>query len=387
MKSVFFRDTGKVLEHPSQRAALPANQTARDGRILEAEFLGDTRGINLFKDDGQTVDARYNAAGDTADVATGYQVALDTLTYISNQISRQKFFEVAPADYLPLAVGEGAFADTLLFGRSYSTSEDFESGIVRQGQADARLSNAEGAYDTVTQKTRFWAKQIDYTLIELNQALLANSWDPVQAKIEARKRNWDLGLQITAFFGLATDANITGLLTNSAWNVNTSVITKAISSMTAAEFATFLSAFMQAYITNVGSSAKPDTFLMPQSDYLACAALMVQNVIAGGSGTYVGMNILDYLEMTLQRQTGNKNFKILPLYYADAAVNNSLRGLNKNYYALYRRDPRSLRMNIPIDYTVLQAGTRDNFWWNAAAYGQFTGVVAIAALETLIFTY
>ncbi len=386
MNSVFFRGTGRQLE-PNQTARdLPSNQTARGGEIFEAQFLRDTRGRNLVRDDG-TVDARLNAAGDTVDTATGYQIVTDTLTYLTNQVSKQKFFTVAPADFMPVMVGEGAFASQLLFNRSYSTSEDFEAGIIRAGNGDARLTTADAAVDGLTQLTNFWAKEINYNIIEVQQALVANSWDSIQGKMEARKTNWDLGIQITAFLGLATDSRYPGLLTNSAWNVNTAIIVKYISSMTAAEFATFMAAFIPAYVTNVGSTAMPDTLIMPQADYLACAALMVQNLLSGGTGTYVGMNILDYMLMSFKRQTGNQNFKILPLYYADKTVNNGLRALNKNYYALYRSDPKSVRMNIPIDYTVLQSGTLNNFQFHAAAYGQFTGVAAIRALETLIFTF
>ncbi len=381
MKSVFFRDTGKLLEHPSQRSKLPEGQIARGGRILEAEFLEDTRGINLLNQDGN-VDARLNTAGDTADLATGYQVAIDTLTYVSSQVSKQKFFEVAPADYLPLAVGEGAYAASLLFNRSYTSAEDFEAGIIRQGTADARLSVAEGSMDTVTQKTNFWAKALNYTIIEVNQALLANSWDPVQAKMESRKKNWDLGIQITAFLGLATNSDFPGLLNNSAFNVNTAIIVKYISAMSAAELATFLAAFIPAYVTNVGSSAMPDTLIMPQIDYIACSQLMVPGTV----GTYP-VNLLTYLEDAFKKATRNTGFTILPLYYADKTVNNTLRALNKNYYVLYRRDPRSLRMNIPINYTTMQAGTINNFQFQAVAMGQFTGVLAIAALEALVFTF
>ena len=61
-----------------------------------------------------------------------------------------------------------------------------------------------------------------------------------------------------------------------------------------------------------------------------------------------------YLENAFRQATGNPNFKVVGNAYCDAANNNSLRGLNKNIYALYRYDDKGLRMDIPVDFTVTQ---------------------------------
>lgn len=393
-RSVFYRGTGRILNHRGELATLRKeihpDIILRNNEVFVPEFLEDTRGRSIHPNGDVTagIDCRLNATGDTADVATGYQIATDTLTYVSRQLSQQKFYTVAPADFLPIAVGEGAYSASALFNRSYSTAEDFEAGNIDQGANDARLSTADAAVDGVTQKRMFWAKAVQYSMLEVEQALIANTWDPIANRMKARKTNWDLGLQITAFLGLQSNStDFPGLLTNPNVNTDTSTITKYISSMTAAEFATFLGLFIQAYITNAGSTAMPDTFIMPQTDYIACSQLMVQNVIAGGSGTYVGMNLIDYMQQAFSRATMNANFKIIPLYYADKTVNNSLRALNKNYYALYRRDQESLRMDIPIDLTVLQANTINNFQFHSVAFGQYTGVVVLRNLELLLFTF
>lgn len=383
MRSVFYRPTGKFLTagvFPDHKAG----EIVRNNEICAPVFLGDTRGRSIFQrgDRNNGVDARLNAVGDTADQATGYQITIDTLTYIIKQVSEQKFYKVAPADYMPVVVGEGAYANDLLFNRTYSVAEDFEAGNIRQGSDNARLSVADAAIDGVTQLTQFWAKGINYTLIEVEQALRANSWDPIMGKHSSRKENWDLGIQLTAFLGLASDSRFPGLLTNPNVNTDTGTITKYISSMSAAELNTFLRAFIQAYVTNVGSTAMPDTFIMPQTDYIACSQVLVPGTV----GTYPVI-LLKYLEDAFKAATMNQGFKILPLYYADAAVNNTARGLNKNFYALYRRDPKSVRMNIPVDYTVTQANSINNFQFQDTAFGQYTGVVVLRNLELLLFTF
>lgn len=382
-RSVFYRPTGRFT-HAGQKPDHKAFEIVRNNEIYAPEFLRDTRGRSIFVggDRQNGIDMRLNAVGDSVDTATGYQINIDTLTYIIKVVSEQKFYEVAFADFMPVIVGEGSFASSLLFNRTYAVAEDFEAGNIRQGNANARLSAADVAIDGVTQLTQFWNKDIAYTLIEVEQALRANSWDPIMAKHESRKKNWDLGLQITSFLGLQTDSRFPGLLTNPNVNTNTAIITKYISAMSATELATFLGLFIQAYFTNTNSTAMPDTMIMPYLDYMGCA----QQLTPGTVGTYP-VPLLDYLLSAFKMATRNPNFRILPLAYADKTVNNGLRALNKNYYALYRSDPKSLRMNIPLDYTVTQANSINNFQFQDAAYGQYTGVVVLRNLELLLFTF
>jgi hypothetical protein len=42
-------------------------------------------------------------------------------------------------------------------------------------------------------------------------------------------------------------------------------------------------------------------------------------------------------------------------------------------------------MDIPVDFTMTQAGTLNNFQFQDAAYGQFTGVGIYRLLELVYF--
>jgi hypothetical protein len=44
-------------------------------------------------------------------------------------------------------------------------------------------------------------------------------------------------------------------------------------------------------------------------------------------------------------------------------------------------------MNIPVDYTVTQANSVNNFQFQDVAYGQYTGLTVLRNLELLLFTY
>ena len=141
MNSVFYRGTGRNLQDPSE---LKAGEIVRNNEICEPQFLSSrkTNGLSIFVDGDQGSGAidRSNAVGDTADTATGYQIVIDTLTYIKKQLTEQKFYTVAPADYIPVVVGDGAFSADILTNRTYELADDFSSGNLRTGASNARIA-------------------------------------------------------------------------------------------------------------------------------------------------------------------------------------------------------------------------------------------------------
>ena len=151
--------------------------------------------------------------------------------------------------------------------------------------------------------------------------------------------------------------------------------------MTAAQLNAFVAGVIGAYQANTTNYRYPTHFVIPARDY---AGLMVP--FPGTVGTFP-VPILEYLEKAFQKATMNPEFKILPCAYCEAAVNNTLRGLNKNIYMLYRHDPESLLMNVPLTYTASQPGTADNFSFADVAISQFTGVGAIRPLELFQMQY
>jgi hypothetical protein len=54
---------------------------------------------------------------------------------------------------------------------------------------------------------------------------------------------------------------------------------------------------------------------------------------------------------------------------------------------MYRYDAESIRMDIPVDYTVTQPNTINNFQFQDAAYGQATGVIVYRQLELEYFDF
>jgi hypothetical protein len=389
-KSIFYESTGRVVTDRDEINAIEDGQVAefkdavvRDNTVLMPRELEDgaigRRSVwrNAREQDGFD---RNNAVGDVVDAATGYQVAIDTLTYIKKQTTDQKFYEEPPADYMPLVVGEGAFSNQLLTNRTYSNADDFESGILRTGASDAHVTEADIAIDGVTVPVANWAKTIGYTIFDVEMALRANNWDIIEKKHSARKKNWDLGIQKTAFLGVSSNqTGFPGLLTNPNVVTNTGLITSLINSMTASALQTFVSSLIDTYFANASSACLPNTFVIPYADYLGLTVLT-----PGTVGTFP-VPMIKYLEEAFKAAVARKekNFRIMPCAYCDTANN----PLGLHYYLLYRDDPTDMRFDVPVPYTTTQPNSLNNFSIQDVGYGQFTGLNVYRNLSVLRFTF
>lgn len=311
--------------------------------------------------------------------ALGYEVSITTLTQIVKKVSQQKLYEIAPADYLPIRVGEGTWSSNLTTYRSFDIADEFESGIINTGASNTRQSIGDAGVDALNIKVNNWAKQVGWSIFDLEQAAKSGNWDLVAAKEKSRKRNWDLGIQRVAFLGArgqnSQGGPVQGLLTQAGVFQDTTLITKKISTMSYTELAAFQQAVIQRYRANCNYTAFPTHFVMPESDY---NGLVVQS-----SPEFPLKSMLALLEEGFKIICKNPNFKILPLAYADVA--NAGGALPSAFatgiYVLLNYDEESVRMDIPLQYTNTLANSLDNFMFQNSGYGQFTGVLAYRPAE------
>lgn len=313
--------------------------------------------------------------------ALGYEVSITTLTTIVKKISEQSFYEIPPADFVPLVVGEGAWSSNLTTYRSFELGDEFETGVINTGAGNARLASTDAGVDALNIKVFNWAKAIGWAIPDLEMAAKSGNWDLIGAKEESRKKNWDLGIQRIAFLG-ARGSNgaggfCLGLLNQPGITTDTTTITKPISSMTTAELKTFVAAVVEKFRSNCQRTAWPSHFVVPESDYNGMASQ--------ASPDFPIKSTLELLEDAFKITTRNKSFQLLPLAYGDAAYNTA--EINKQCYALYKYDEKTFRMNLPVDYTNTLANSVDNFSFQNAGYGQFTGVQVLKPLEMMYFQY
>ncbi len=309
--------------------------------------------------------------------ALGYEINITTLTTLLKQITEQKFFEIMPADYMPVVAGEGAWSQDLRAYRSFALGDDFGTGIIDTGGQNGRLASANTGVDSINVPVKNWAKEIGWTLFDLELASKSGNWDLITSLEQSRKTNWDLGIQKTAFLGLSGDAGVTGLLNQSGVTVDTTTLTQSISSLSTVDLKAFCANILNVYRSNCSRTAWPTHFIIPETDFLGLAA--------PASADFPIRSTLSLLEETFQVMTKKKDFKILPCAYADAGAESG--GAAYNQYTLLNYDPKSLRFNIPVDYTNTLANSTNNFSFQNVGYGQFTGLMLLRSPELYYLRY
>ncbi len=316
----------------------------------------------------------YNSNGNISTSSLGYQYTTQTTTLIRAKVITQKFYEVPPAEFVPIDIGEGAFMETIDTNLVYQASGDFERGIVSVADP-SNVAQVSVGLAPIAAKIVSWAMGYQYSNMEVEKALAADNWDVVSAKVAALKKTWDLGIQKIAFLGSKSDVSgVPGLLSNSQVTVDISTITGPISGLSAADFSILVKALLAAYFTNSNSTVLPDTFVIPMSDYLGLAVPV--------SSGFPVVSMLTYLLDAFKQITQNPNFVIKGLAYADQANNTGYWASGgTNRYTLYRRDPETIRMTIPVDMILNAPGTANNFNWNGVGVGQFTGAIVYRPAE------
>lgn len=315
-----------------------------------------------------------NANGAIDPNSAGFDYVIRTTSEIRARIIEQKFYKIAIADYLPMDVGEAAWKTEIVQNLTYDLAGNFFQGDVDTLQGNGKIAEVNTAMAPIRMPTIIWAKGVSWNVSEVAQASASSNWDVIENKMKSLKRNWDLGIQEVAFLGHPSETLVSGLLNNSEVTINTTLIDKPISTMSETEYTAFIQAVLNVYYANSQSTELPDTFIMPTDDYLGMGVPY--------SSTYPNISKLEYLENLFKKMTRNEGFKILPLTYSQDEINTD-RGVNKNRYVLYRNDPETLSMSIPVDFSMYEAGTANNIFWQQPAMGQYSGVLMNRVPEIL----
>lgn len=337
---------------------------------MEEKLANGKDVISYFKNEQEL--ARAESLQNAISEQYGYMIPMTLLTAIIRDVAEQKFYEIPVADYMPVRVGtEAAWAEDVLMFRSYYNGGDFEKGYIETG-TEGRLATTDATLDGIRVPARVWAKEIAYSLVDIAKAARTGIWDYVEQKEKSRKKNWDLGIQKTAFLG-SKDGTMEGLLTLSDVTVNTTLVPASLNAMTDAQFQSFVSGLVGAYQANNNFTAMPNRLYIPQTDYTA--------LTVATSVSFPLKSKLEYLKDALSAATVQPDFEIKPLAYLQAAQSDGK--LTADRYVLMRYDPDVARFEIPVDYTVTVPNSYDGFTMRNVGYGQHTGVLDARPQEIL----
>lgn len=317
-----------------------------------------------------------NANGGIDSASQGYQYVIQTTSQIVADVIEQEFYEIPFGDYVPLDIGTGAFMEFIVKNVSYQSAGPFEQGIVSLS-SQATIKQVDAAVAPITTKIYSWNAGYQYSLWEVRKALAADNWDPIQAKYEALKENSDLGLQQIAYLGLLLD-NVggPGLLSQSGVTINLAIITQYINSMSPTQLSNLVAQLFAAYFSNSNSTKLPTHFAIPMQDWLG--------LDSPWSPQFPNVSIREYLEKAFKMASKNPGFTIYGVAYADQVNNAGVWATSgTNRYTLYRNEPKSLKMYMPLDMIINAPGTANNFNWQGVAMSQFTGVQVYRVPEML----
>jgi hypothetical protein len=111
-----------------------------------------------------------NSGGAFAPSDFGYQYAIDTLTYIREKIIDQTFYEIAPADFFTVDIGEAAYASQIESNQEVMTGGDFFAGDTNAGGNMGDISTVNIGLAPMSIPTQFWIKGVNWNIIEIKQA-------------------------------------------------------------------------------------------------------------------------------------------------------------------------------------------------------------------------
>lgn len=321
-----------------------------------------------------------NANGAINQASTGFQYVIQTTTLIAADVIYQRFYEEAIADFADVLVGRGPWMGSITQNVVYDAGGPAEQGFQDVATKTA-IDNVEVALAPINVPNVPWIKGATWSILELQQALASNNWDLQESKLKALARQWQIGVvQTMGFIGRKGKlASFPGLLSNTQPTVNNSFIPTALGSMTSDQLDSVVAGLIGLFRSNANETCFPTRFTVPMSDWTGLG----RNVSI--AGTPISQTRLEYLEKAFQGVCG-KDFKILATAYGNKARNAGYWASGgTNRYVLYRKDPETLHMDIPVDMTIAAPGTSDNVRFNQAAYGQVSGMNIFRVPEVMYF--
>ena len=346
----------------------------REIKINDKESLflnqGEATALHLAKQ--SVADSHWNSLGlikCNDGESVGYEQAITTLTAIETRVAREKNMQNNVEECIDIVQGPGAWKEVMqYFEGHYNSSASLDSWTVEHAQHNAPVDLSTASLTTKIVPYIYARKAISYTKAELEQAEASGIWNVIEEKAVARKRDFDQMFAKFAMLG-SEDGRHDGLLNIKGVTADIdTTINKPLSQMTDAEFNAVLgNIFVGAYIQSQYTEM-PNRFIMPAVEKMRLANKWSDV----GSGFSTGMNRLARIEDAFKKAVGDETAKVVGVNYADSSLNKT----GYDTYALYRKDPFELKIEMPIPYGIYEGTSVDGWHFMNTAMAQFSGVIA-----------
>lgn len=331
----------------------------------ESFRLNETEAMAL----SQWKDAACRAWGDEYRVNDlGFDQIVTTLSAVETRVARQKNIEFGIEEAIDIVEGVGAWREEGVYFKSFPNGGDtLDSWRIDQAQMGATKTQSTASVGKATYPFMFLGKMIAYTRTELEQAAASGIWNAVEEKAWARRREFDLRFAELVYKG-TSDGIFHGLLTlPGVTTYADNVITDRLCDMTDTNFQAAIKTMFSNSYTNSGYTAKPNRLLIPELDRIGLAS----TYSSYGAGFAQGITRLQRLEEAFRNYTGDANAKVIGTNFANGALNGGV-----ETYAMYRKDPFELKIEMPVPYGIYPGASVDGFNFQNTALAQVSGVVS-----------
>lgn len=268
------------------------------------------------------------------------------LTLILEDVASQLVYNDDLRNFINLDV-RNTFDRNIMARISVNNNGNFQSKLLSGDEGN--LFQANVSFNSIYTPAIYWGEkaQVNYFQNGASQEL---GIDVLGEKTRAIADEWASGLLEVYMTGVTGVTNGLLSLPSPVSITNTTLVTKSLSSMTDAEFNTFLAGLVAQYASNVSFATAPDTFVIPADDFFGLVGTQIGTGANSNNGVFTR---LDRIKQALVQASGNVNAQVLPSPYAMKSTNVST--INKNVYALYRKDllvgllPMDLRAVAPLD--------------------------------------
>lgn len=320
--------------------------------------------IGIFTEEEYKNKFRVNNAVAFANPANyGLEQTITTLTQIVAGVQRQRFYTVQGSltDYVPIEMGTGAYGKQIGQFAIAQVGDNFESGIVQVGNGINKDANLDITADFISIRNNFWRMKYEATKEILEMARVnAVNFSYVEEQETARLRTAQLGLQKVEFLGTNDGLNF-GLLNQPEVTINTSLLPTSIQNMTITQLTNFAKTAISTYFAHTNSTVFPNTWLMPTATYMSLGIPINPEFPIG--------TVREFLEKAFVQAGAPSDFRILHTVY-----NNTAGTGGRGRHVLYNRDPQTLTMYIPKQYTPYPFYPVNSLDMISDAEMQFTGV-------------
>ncbi len=303
----------------------------------------------------------------------GIQQVITTLTNYSATVIEEKFYEIENlGDIVPIMPSTAtAWLDDVAMTTVHYLSKDRRKK--KTNGARNKVNKSDIAYGQKMFPRKIFEDSVMWTDTQLRQAAASlQKINLMKDELQSLKIGFDLEFQSDVFVG-DDDINLYGLLNNPEVAVNSDFFTKPIGDFTPDEFNNFIKTLLSLYSQNCNATTLPDTLVLPLSHLLGMVSFV--------SPEFPINSRIDAIENAFSKAVG-RPFKVYGVAYCD-----------KNYgyvaedrYMLYRNDPKTLEVEVPVPFELINPNTGYNYYYEMIGRAQYSGCNIKRPLEVMAFS-